>query len=253
METYELTLCYPLSFHIFHRRLRNGRCLTYRFDGARSIKHILESIGIPHTEIGKIEVDGTAVTFDFIPIRNASVCVYAIDPPFRVTAASPLRPQPLESLKFVADVNVGRLACLLRMAGFDTEYHPDHTDGAIARMAAMEGRVVLSKDTGLLKRREVVYGRYVRGIHPDDQLQEIVRFFGIRRASQPFSRCLHCNTPLVAVEKAAIVHRLELKTRKYFDRFKMCSRCDRIYWQGSHHSHMSSRMQMAGIVPASDD
>jgi len=98
----------------------------------------------------------------------------------------------------------------------------------------------------LLKRRQVAFGRYVRAVRPDDQLAEVLAFFGVDRPVAPFSRCLRCNVLLEPVAKVSINHRLEPKTRLYFDRFKICPACKRIFWQGSHHQRMVARLHQAG-------
>ena len=243
----ELTILFSPEFSVFSRKLGRERKISFALDRRASIKDIIESFGVPHTEVGRIEAAGRPVDFEFIPLDSGRISIFPISAPFNVTRPSLLRPRPLKRVKFIADVNVGKLAVLLRIVGLDTAYNPGFSDADIAEKAEAEDRIVLSKDTGLLKRRQITFGRHVRAIHPDDQLREVVDFFGIRGPFNLFSRCLRCNVELVRVDKKAIDHRLEPKTRKYFNRFKMCRVCDRIYWQGSHHEHMVERLRRAGI------
>lgn len=212
-----------------------------------SIKDIIESLGIPHTEIGRIVVGGKAVNFSFIPHLSRTIRISGIQTPFEVFRPSLLRPCPLLKWRFIVDVNVAKLASLLRILGFDTAYSRHFPDREIARLAADEHRIVLSKDVELFKRKQITFGRWVRAIHPDDQLVEIIRFFGIKGPFTPFSRCLICNTPLAPVSKKDIEDRLEPKTRAYFNDFKICRQCNQIFWRGSHFDEMCRRLQKAGI------
>jgi len=243
----QLTITCPEPFDVFTRRRNPGRSIVYRLNRRTSIKDIIESVGIPHTEIGSILADGRPVDFTFIPNKTGCIALEPVTAPFDVTRPTLLRPRPLHALRFVADVNVGKLAVLMRMVGLDTAYDPGHTDAGIAQKAESENRVVLSKDIGLLKRRQIHYGRYVRAVYPDDQLKEVLALFGIGASGDAFSRCLRCNSKLIAVDKAAIDHRLEPKTRKYYHRFMRCPVCDQIYWKGSHHDHMDARLRRMGL------
>ena len=164
--------------------------------------------------------------------------MWPLQPPVDVTTPSRLRPQPFQDIRFVADVNVGKLASFLRMLGFDTYYRPDLQDAECARLAAAEQRIVLTKDAKLLKRKLIVHGHLVREVHPRRQLQEVVHFYGLDSSLAPFSRCLRCNALLEPIDKEAVLHRLEPLTKKYYDRFHRCPGCDQIYWSGSHREKM---------------
>ena len=221
--------------------------IEYELNRRASIKDIVESIGIPHTEIGSILVKNQMMGFGFIPEPGQKIRVAEIDAPFDVTKPSLLRPEPIQAVRFVVDVNVGRLAALLRMAGFDTTYENGMDDAQIAALANTENRIVLTRDRALLKRNQVLFGRLVRAVKPDDQLVETLHFFGLSGPFRLFSRCMACNGMLAPVEKAAILHRLEPKTKKYFNTFKRCPDCDRIYWRGSHCDAMATKLKNSGL------
>ncbi len=224
-----------------------GEKIEYRLKRRASIKDIVESLGIPHTEIGTIRVGYRTTDFGFIPEPGQRIRVSENTPPFDVTRPSTLRPAPLETIRFVVDVNVGRLAALLRLTGFDTAYDSKLDDRHIAELAHGENRVVLTKDRALLKRSKIVFGRLVRAVQPDDQLVETLRFFGLTGPFKLFSRCLLCNQTLTAVAKTTILHRLEPKTKKYFNTFKICPVCDRIYWHGSRCDAMAAKLKHMGL------
>jgi len=229
--------------------VRQGKqgAIEYPLERRASIKDIIESLGIPHTEIGCIQVENHQLDFGFIPEPGQVIKVAEIDPPFDVQAPSLLRPKPLPSVRFVVDVNVGRLAALLRLTGFDAAYENGMRDSEIAELACQDQRIVLTKDRALLKRSKIDYGRLVRATHPEDQLLDTLRFFGLTGPFDFFSRCLLCNRRLQPVAKADILPRLEPKTKKYFNTFKTCPACDRIYWRGSHCDAMAAKLKKAGL------
>ena len=224
--------------------------IAYPLDRKASIKDIIESLGPPHTEVGSIRTDGREVDFSHQPGAGEVLCIRSPEPPVNPLVGTRLEPDPLRAIRFVVDVNVGKTASLLRILGLDTAYHWKWRDREIAALAEREGRIVLTKDIGLLKRKKVRFGHFVRADHPEAQLREVLSFYGIKPPFTLFSRCLRCNTPLRRVAKQAIEHRLEPKTRKYFFNFSMCPDCERIYWAGSHQEKMLSRLLAAGIIAA---
>ena len=124
-----------------------------------SIKDLVESLGLPHTEVGHLEADGSPIGWDHRPGPGERIRVAPLQQPVDVRCWSRLHPHPLEQERFVVDVNVGKLARKLRLLGFDAAYHWTWTDEQIADIASREGRIVLTKDVALLKRRKVIWGR----------------------------------------------------------------------------------------------
>lgn len=217
---------------------RNTNPLVQEVTRRASIKDVIESFGLPHTEIGKIEFQGREVDFTFSVADNQFFKIFPVPAPWDVTEKSLLRPDPLTNIRFIVDVNVGRLARYLRMAGFDVLYNSDWNDEQIAAMIIQEKRIVLTRDFGLLKRKQVEFGRYVRSEKPAEQLDEIITLFGLQEKLKPFSRCLECNSLLETVDKKDVLPRLEPLTRKYYDTFSICAACDKVYWAGSHIEEM---------------
>jgi len=208
-----------------------------------SIKDIIEALGPPHTEIGRIEADGHEVGFGHLLEPGEKVDLRPLAAPFDVLRPSLLRPEPLPRIAFAVDANAGQLATLLRTLGFDTAYDRTLDDTPLAELAAREGRIVLSKDRGLLKRSLVVFGCLIRTDNPHEQLRAVLRLFDLRPPYHLFSRCLLCNVPLERVPKAEIMHRLLPLTRQHYSDFHRCPSCDKIYWPGSHHEHMLKRIE----------
>lgn len=215
----------------------------YVFDRRASIKDVIEALGVPHTEVDLVLVNGESVDFSYIVQHGDRISVY---PVFEALDISPLvrvRPRPLRSPRFVADGHLGRLARYLRLLGFDTLYRNDYQDAELACIAHEQRRILLTRDRNLLKRKIVIRGCFIRESDPLQQLIALFKRLDLYRAARPYHRCVNCNGRLKSVDKAAIAHRLPPKTRRYFERFKMCERCERLFWQGSHYPRMSRLVQ----------
>lgn len=226
---------------------RGQKRVDYDLTRQASVKDIIEALGVPHTEVGRLTVSGREISFFAPGVNHETLDVYPLSPPVDVTTPSLLRPEPLPGITFAVDMNVGKLSTLLRMAGFDTFYQNDISDPRLVEVAVREKRILLSKDTDLLKRKEVVFGYLVREIHPEKQLAEIVHLFGIKEQFKPLSRCLRCNGLLQPVGKQQIIEQLEPLTKKYYDSFRQCQGCGKIYWPGSHRDKMLLVLDKYGI------
>jgi uncharacterized protein with PIN domain len=210
-------------------------------------KHMIEALGVPHTEVELILVNGESVGFDRLLADGDHVAVYPKFEALDVTPLLRLRDRPMRISRFVADAHLGGLAQLLRMAGFDTLYDNGFYDAELVAIAKEEGRIVLSRDRELLKRRDVDHGCYIHAMEPDAQLREIVERLDLARSVRPFSLCLRCNAPLHPVAKAEVIDRLPPNVRAGQDRFSRCDVCGRVYWEGSHWQAMRRRLE--AILP----
>lgn len=143
-----------------------------------------------------------------------------------------------EPIRFILDVHLGKLARWLRLLGFDTLYRNDLDDPEIVEIAATEGRTILTRDGGIMKRRAATRGYLVQSTVPQEQLREVLDYYQLREQIQPFHRCLVCNGLLESVDKAMILEQLEPKTIRYYDTFFQCNECGKIYWQGTHYERM---------------
>lgn len=208
---------------------------SHTFDRRTSVKDMIESFGVPHTEVDIILVNGQSVDFSCIVQHGDRISVYPVFESLDVSPLVRLRPAPLRKPAFILDANLGRLARYLRLLGFDCLYENDFDDDTVATLSSAQHRCVLTRDRALLQRRIITRGYFVRAVRPRLQVKEILSRFDLYRQVLPFSRCTRCNGSLRAVDKQLIEHRLEPKTRKYFDTFRMCTTCQQIYWQGSHY------------------
>lgn len=217
---------------------RRGVAFEYPFELPAAAKDLIEAIGVPHTEIELLLVNGQTAAFSLVLRDGERVAAY---PPFHsldISSESLVRPKPLARVRFVSDIHLGRLAAYLRMAGFDTLYRNDYADEELAAISARERRILLTADRGLLKRGIVIHGYYVRSRNPREQLAEILRRYQLFGRTAPFTRCLECNAELEPVAKEAVWDRLPAKTRELHDEFLLCPCCARVFWKGSHYEHM---------------
>jgi uncharacterized protein with PIN domain len=210
----------------------------YTFDGNPSIKHLIEALGIPHTEIHRILVNGNPVDFTYLVQNGDRISAYpAASNTNTQTPGIPSLP-PNGEVSFVVDNHLGKLAAYLRMLGFDAIYRNDFEDKQLAQIASQDNRILLTRDRRLLMRSVVQYGYWVRATEPRKQISEILRRYDLIGNIHPFQRCLRCNGQLEPVAKSQILDRLEPLTKKYYDEFKICQSCGQIYWKGSHFQRM---------------
>jgi uncharacterized protein with PIN domain len=225
---------------------RRKRMFSYPFFGKPTVKDVIESLGIPHTEVDLILLNGESVSFDAHLSDGDRLSVYPRFESLDIRPLQRLRPEPLRETRFIVDVHLGKLARYLRMLGFDTFYDPALEDEQIIEKSLHEERIILTRDLGILKNSRVKHGYFVRQTKPKEQAREIVRRFDLKNKIFSFSRCLECNTPLQPLEKETAMEYLSPETLRYYDAFFFCPSCEKIYWEGSHFKKMSKFI--SGII-----
>lgn len=217
---------------------RRKTTFTHELTRRTSVKDLIESFGVPHTEVEMILANGRSVDFSYIVQAGDRISVY---PTFESLDISPLirlRDRPLRNPRFVVDANLGQLARYLRLLGFDVLYRNSFTDKEVAQIASQESRIVLTRDRALLQHKIITHGYFVRAVKPREQVREILARLDLYRALRPFTRCLRCNGELEDVDKNTVLLQLEPKTKKYYQRFRRCKVCGQAYWKGSHFKRM---------------
>jgi uncharacterized protein with PIN domain len=214
------------------------RSITREIAGTPSVKDAIEALGVPHTEIDLILVDGRSVRFDRRLRGGERIAVYPEFERFDITPIHRLRPRPLRTPRFVADVHLGTLARYLRLLGFDTLYGNNFDDDELARLTAGERRILLTRDVGLLKRKAVVRGQWLRSRDPERQVEEIVEALHLKRAFRPFARCMTCNGVLAVVARKDVAAVVPSRVYRRFRLFKRCEDCQRVYWRGTHFTRL---------------
>jgi uncharacterized protein with PIN domain len=212
--------------------VRRGTPVEQGFNSHPTVKHLIESLGVPHPEVDRILANGLPAGFDYRVQDGDWMDVY----PAPEDGSPPVAPMP--EPRFVLDNHLGRLAAYLRMLGFDALYRNDYEDDELAETAEREDRILLTRDRRLLMRKAVRYGYCLRSLDPKRQVEEVLRRFRLLNQIHPFRRCLRCNGLLEPVAKAAVLDQLEPLTRRYFDKFHRCASCSRVYWRGSHYQRM---------------
>jgi uncharacterized protein with PIN domain/sulfur carrier protein ThiS len=224
--------------------------IEHQFDRRTSIKDMIESLGVPHPEIELILVNGQSVDFSHIVEDGDRISVYPVFESLDVASLIRLRPAPLRDPRFVVDCNLGRLARYLRLLGLDCLYRNDFNDETVSRISHQQHRIVLTRDRRLLHRKIISHGFYVRAVKPRDQVREVLQRLDLHGIVHPYTRCTRCNGVLKTAEKETIDHRLEPKTRRYYDRFLACKQCGQVYWQGSHHKRAEQLIRELLAKPA---
>lgn len=226
------------------------RRFEYVFELNPPVKDIIESLGVPHTEVDLVLINGESADLAQRIEDGDMISVYPVFESLDISSIVRIRATPLRVTRFVLDVHLGKLARYLRMLGFDALYRNDYDDAELAQLSRDQGRILLTRDRGLLMRNMVTHGYWVRSTHPMAQAAEVVARFDLVDAARPFSRCLCCNGLLRAVEKTAIRDRLEPRTARYYDEFAICTVCGRVFWKGSHYERM---LRLVRQLLAADD
>ncbi|MFE1292094.1 Mut7-C RNAse domain-containing protein [Streptomyces sp. NPDC058751] len=222
-----------LALFVPHARRTGAHPLAV--DGVSTLGHVVESLGVPLTEVGALVVDGHAVPVSHVPADGESVAVRPVARPQRVPGAP---------LRFLLDVHLGTLARRMRLLGVDTAYEStDIGDPALAARSAAERRVLLSRDRGLLRRRELWAGGFVYSTRPDDQLRDVLGRFAPEL--RPWTRCTACNGLLATATKEQVADQLESGTERSYDVFAQCADCGRAYWKGAHHDRLETVVERA--------
>lgn len=215
------------------------------FDQGQSVKHLIEALGVPHPEVELILAGGRSVGLSYLVRNGDSISIY---PPFKsidISSVTRVQSRPLSEFRFVLDGHLGRLAAYLRMMGFDTRYRNDLDDAELARISNCEDRILLTRDRGLLKRSEVVNGRWVRETSPKKQLVEVLQRYDLFGAVAPFQRCLRCNSMLQPAPEEIVNRAVPPMVRQNCDKFLFCQPCAKVYWNGSHVRRMWNLIEWA--------
>lgn len=211
------------------------------YDGNQTVKHLIEALGIPHTEVDLILANDTAVDFSHIVQAGERISVYPALSSLKFEPEISLRPPLPDPVRFLLDNHLGRLARYLRLLGFDALYFNNQLDDEELSLLSYDTkRVLLSRDRGLLKRSQVIYGFCLRTLDPYEQLKSVVVRYQLADKIEPWKRCLRCNGILQPVDKEVILHHLEPKTKRFIEDFQQCTSCEQIYWQGSHFTQLQA-------------
>lgn len=232
---------------------RRKRSFEFTFRGTPTVKDSIEAVGVPHTEVDLVLVDGRSVGFDHRLAGGERVAVYPQFERLDITPLTRLRPRPLRVTRFMLDVHLGTLARYLRLLGFDSAWRNDLDDEAIIRRALAEHRIILTRDLGVLKDGRVTHGYWLRGTDPMAQVAEVVRALDLGRRLAPYSRCMECNGVVQAISRRDAARQVPLQVFLAYRDFRLCRDCGGVYWAGSHQARLDEVIERArDQTPESD-
>ena len=208
------------------------------FFGSPSVKDSIQALGVPHTAIDLVLVDGQSVDFSHRLWGGERVTVYPVFERLDISPVIRLRPKPLRYTRFILDVQLGKLVRYLRMLGFDAAYDRDWDNSMLIDLSLQHERIILTRSLGILKQSRVTHGYWLRHCEPRQQLREVLLALDLFRQLQPFTRCMDCNGRIQPVDKAVIRGQINPDIFQRFREFRQCQDCRKIYWRGSHYERM---------------
>lgn len=237
----------PLRF-LLPRPRRSG-ALDVPAAATDTLGHVVQSLGVPLTEVGQLRLDGHLVPAAVLVADVAGSTTERGTAPALEVPDRP-RPQPTEARppRFLLDVHLGSLARRLRLLGIDTGYRTEAADEELVRWAATESRVLLTRDRGLLARTALPEGALVRHHRTQDQLLDVLDRFAPPLA--PWTRCGRCNGLLETATHAEVAASLQPGTRRSYGQFARCLSCRAVYWRGAHSRRLDEVVRRAEEVVA---
>lgn len=239
----EATFRFYAELNDFLPSEKRQQLIPYEFRGSPAVKNTIEALGVPHTAVDVVLVNGCSVDFAYRLRPGDRVAVYPVFESLDITPLVKLRQRPLRRTAFITDVHLGKLTRLLRMLGVDTTHATVCKGADIVAIAVDERRIILTRDRQLLKRSAVTHGYWVRSIQPLEQAREVVRRFDLCSQVQPFRRCLSCNGLLAPVDKEDVLPRIPPKTALWQDDYYVCTDCAKLYWRGTHYPRLQEMVE----------
>lgn len=236
-EPSTLCVCVAAELWLFLPPRRRRERFEVAHDGDATLGHVVQALGIPLTEVGALWLDDRPADQGERPAPGASVDIEPV-----------ARPQSTPGERFLLDVHLGKLARRLRLVGVDTAYRNDAGDDELVEQSADERRTLLTQDRGLLCRRSLWAGGYVRGARPAEQLDDVLRRFA--PTLRPWTRCPACNGELARVAKSEVLDEIPAGTRRSYHSFTRCRRCRRVYWRGAHAGKLEAIVDRAREIGA---
>jgi uncharacterized protein len=148
--------------------------------------------------------------------------------------------------RFVADVMLGRLAKWLRIAGFDVLYSNTYSDDELVRISNSEGRILLSRDTRLLVRKEVRRFVFLESQELQEQIRQLFGGMHLEGLSSPLTRCISCNEALQDATRESVRALVPVFVYDTQERFKTCPSCGKIFWAGTHRASVVRILEKLG-------
>ncbi len=244
---YNITIRFYEELNDFLPKEQRKKDIKYSFQGRRSVKDLIEAMGVPHVEVDLILVNGQPGDFSSIVQDRDRITVYPVFETFSINKVSRLHQSPLRDLNFVLDVHLGKLARRMRLLGFDVDYQKERHDSELASISAATNRILLTRDVQLLKRKNITRGLFVRNTDPEKQIIEILERLDLWEECNPFHRCIECNGIIEKIilnnNNESLKNKIPEGVLKWCKEFFICNTCERIYWKGSHYEKLQKIIQ----------
>lgn len=149
-------------------------------------------------------------------------------------------------MKFIVDHNVGKLSRWLRMMGYDTVFFTGEDDWEMVIKALNEERVLLTKDTGIMRMGVVLSGKLkairIDSDKPEEQIKQVIETLELGGDTELFTICLECNEPLIKKTPEEVKDRVPPYVFETQKEFMECPSCNRVFWKGTHWQAMVERL-----------
>ena len=244
----KVTLRFYEELNDFLTSTKRKKRFEHSFIDRTSVKDMIESLGVPHTEVDLIIVNGNSVNFSYLVNNGDDISVYPMFESLDITNLQQLRAKPLRKPTFILDVHLGTLAKYMRILGFDSLYKNNYKDEEIVDISLKEKRTILTRDRGILKRSEVTHGYWIRSSKTDEQIIEVIKRFDLKEEIKELSRCLLCNSLLRKISKEKVIDRLPRKVNEFHNEFYYCMNCNKIFWKGSHYTKMKGIIERVRLL-----
>ena len=146
-------------------------------------------------------------------------------------------------MKFVVDCMLGKLAKWLKILGFDALFFSKIEDDELIAIARNQGRILLTKDTGLIQRAKNVETLFLESEEWQEQIRQVMEHFNLRERVDPHTRCIDCNVVLKNLPKKNAKNLVSAFVFEQADSFALCPNCGRIFWRGTHFKDMEVQIQ----------
>lgn len=243
-KKYNITIRFYEELNDFLPKNIRKKDIEYSFSGRRSVKDLIEAIGVPHVEIDLILINGESVDFSYVVKDGDRISVYPVFETFAINGVSRLNQSPLRDTKFVLDVHLGKLARRMRLLGLDIDYKKERDDSELADISERENRILLTRDVQLLKRKNISRGIFVRNTDPHKQIVEILDRFDLWSVCNPYERCIKCNQKISTIpfkdNQSFLKEKVPEGVLSWCTEFYICSSCEKVYWKGSHYQKLQT-------------
>lgn len=146
-------------------------------------------------------------------------------------------------MKFIVDCMLGKLAKWLKILGFDALYFSKIEDDELLDIAQKQGRILLTRDTGLIEKAKNVETLFLESEEWRDQVRQVLEVFDLWEQANPHTRCIECNVRLKSLAKKNAKNLVTPFVYKHADSFALCPDCGRVFWRGTHFRDMEFKIE----------